>query len=56
MRGVVLADDGDAVETAVRRGDLCSRRWRRLAFWRTILPLPVTLDRFAVPCGSCSSA
>src|SRR6478752_3497451 len=33
----------------VRVVDLCSRRWRRPAFWRTILPVPVLRNRFEAP-------
>src|SRR5271156_6546907 len=33
----------------VRVLGLCSSRWRRLAFWRTILPVPVRRNRFDAP-------
>src|SRR6201993_5158921 len=33
----------------VRLVDLCSSRCRRLAFWRTIFPVPVRRNRFDVP-------
>src|SRR3546814_43456 len=50
MRG---ASSGLTTATPSRRRvtllDLCSRRWRRPAFWRMSFPLPDTLNRFEAP-------